>query len=130
MPKVYFHDVAFRNILLNQFLPPEQRLDRDVLVENYAYTQLRDLCGNDQLHFWRTADAHEIDFILTQNPGKGEAIEIKFDEKGFNPSKYQKFIDAYPGCSLNYRAFKARENKIHCLHCRSIFIERLDDVSI
>lgn len=111
MPKVYFHDIAFRNILLNQFLPPEQRLDKGMLVENYTYTRLRNLYGNDQLRFWRTADGHEIDFILTQSPGKGEAIEIKFDEKGFNPSKYQKFIDAYPGYSLNYRAFKARDNK-------------------
>ena len=111
MPMVYFHDLGFRNILLNQFLPPDQRLDKGMLIENYAYTRLRNLYGNDQLRFWRTADGNEIDFIHVQSPEKGEAIEIKFNEKGYNSAKYRKFLEAYPKYTLSCRAFIAKDNK-------------------
>ncbi|OYT12184.1 MAG: AAA family ATPase [Bacteroidetes bacterium 4572_114] len=111
MPMVYFHDLGFRNILLNQFLPPDQRLDKGMLIENYAYTRLRNLYGNDQLRFWRTADGNEIDFIHVRSPEKGEAIEIKFNEKGYNPAKYRKFLEAYPEYTMSCRAFVAQDNK-------------------
>ena len=115
MPKVYFHDLGFRNTLLNQFLPLVQRLDKGMVIENYAFIRLRTLYGNDHLRFWRTADGHEIDFILTQSHGQGKAIEIKFDEKSFNPTKYQKFLEAYPDYSLNCRAIRSSDNKTSLL---------------
>lgn len=111
MPKVYFHDLGFRNILINQFLSLEQRLDKGMLIENYAYTRLRDLYGADQLRFWRTTDGHEVDFIHILDANTNKAIEIKFNEKGFKLSKYRKFLEAYPDCDLNLRAFLAEKNK-------------------
>ena len=115
MPKVYFHDLGFRNILLNQFIPPDTRLDKGMLIENYAYTRLRNLYGNDELRFWRTADGNEIDFVHIQSHEAGEAIETKFNEKGFNPSKYRKFLAAYPGYPLSCRAFIAKDNRYSLL---------------
>ena len=111
MPKVFFHDLGFRNILINQFFPLAQRLDKGMVIENYAYIRLRTLYGNDNLRFWRTADGHEIDFIHTQSQGAGEAIEIKFEESSFNPAKYSNFREAYPGYSLEVRAFNSSTNK-------------------
>jgi predicted AAA+ superfamily ATPase len=54
MPKVFLHDPGFRNTLLNPYLPIDQRLDKGMLIENYAYIRLRSLHGNDDLRFWRT----------------------------------------------------------------------------
>ena len=48
---------------------------------------------------------------LVQSPEKGEAIEIKFNEKGFNPAKYRKFLEAYPEYNMSCRAFIAQDNK-------------------
>jgi predicted AAA+ superfamily ATPase len=54
MPKVYFHDLGLRNALLNQFNPIVQRLDKGMVIENYAYIRLRELYDNDILRYWRT----------------------------------------------------------------------------
>lgn len=111
MPKVFFHDPGFRNAALNQFSPIDQRIDKGMVAENYAYIRLLTLHGNDNLRFWRTADGQEVDFIVTHGQGIGEAIEIKFDETGYNPSKYKRFRENYPGYPLSLRAFRASSNK-------------------
>jgi hypothetical protein len=110
MPKVYFHDLGLRNILLNHFNPVEQRLDKGMLAENYAYIRLRQLHGNDIIRFWRTAGGHEIDFVISPASGSGFAIEIKFAAENFNLKKYSNFLDAYPGYSLTCRAINASGN--------------------
>lgn len=110
MPKVYFHDLGLRNALLNQFNPIVQRLDKGMVIENYAFIRLREKYGNDSFRFWRTSNGQEIDFIINHHPDSGEAIEIKFDADNFNPSKYNNFLVAYPGYSLNCRAFHAAQN--------------------
>lgn len=110
MPKVYFHDLGLRNALLNQFNPITQRLDKGMIKENYAYIRLRELYGNDLLRYWRTADGHEIDFIINHGLDSGEAIEIKFEEDNFNPLKYKRFLESYPGYTLSCRAFLASTN--------------------
>jgi hypothetical protein len=111
MPKVFFHDLGFRNAMLNQYLPIDQRLDKGMLAENYAYIRLRTLHGNDDLRFWRTTDGSEVDFVFTSGQGKGQAIEIKFEETSYNPSKYRKFHEHYPDYMLNLRAFRSSENQ-------------------
>ncbi len=42
---------------------------------------------------------------------EGEAWEVKFDEKSFNPTRYRKFLEAYTGFNLTYRAFNSMDNK-------------------
>ena len=111
MPKVFFHDLGFRNTLLNQFLPIDQRLDKGMLIENYAYIRLRTLYGNNNLRFWRTTDGHEIDFIVTSWHKAGEAIEIKSDERDFNSSKYINFMNSYPNYDVKLRALRSSSNR-------------------
>ena len=115
MPKIYFQDMGFRNCIMNLFSQVNQRPDKGALLENYAFTRLRALYGTDSLHFWRTADGNEIDFIITETESIGEAIEIKFDEEKFNPLKYSKFTEGYPGYSLGHRAFQSNDNRISIL---------------
>lgn len=110
MPKVYFHDPGLRNILLGLFNPIEQRIDKGMVIENYAYTRLRQLYGNGAIRYWRTADGHEIDFVINPASGIGTAIEIKFDEENFNPKKYQNFRVAYPDYPITCRAFHSSAN--------------------
>lgn len=81
-----------------------------MLIENYAYIRLRQLYGNDMIRYWRTADGHEIDFVINPASGPGSGIEIKFDEDNFNPKKYTNFLDAYPDYSITCRAFRASGN--------------------
>lgn len=107
MPKVYFNDLGFRNSLLKLFTPVNVRPDKGALIENYAFLRLKHLHRSDAVHFWRTSDGNEIDFIISTGYNLGEALEIKFDEVSFSALKYKKFAEAYPAYSVNCRAFKA-----------------------
>lgn len=110
MPKVYFHDIGFRNVLLSNLLPLSAITDQGVVAENYAFIRLRAMYGTDRIRYWRTADGHEIDFVVTMTPDTGMAIEIKTDSKRFQPSKYSKFTGSYPGYPLHCRALTASGN--------------------
>jgi len=100
MPKVYFNDNGLRNIALNRFYPFENREDRSMLVENYLFNRLRDLNREDSVYFWRTADQHEIDFVIPTESGKGNAFEVKINCTRIKPGTYKKFTEQYPGFSL------------------------------
>jgi len=100
MPKVYFNDLGIRNVLMNLFSQVGQRIDRGELTENYAYIRLRDSRAYDSMFYWRTSDGHEVDFIIRDSLTSGEAFEIKYDYNSFNPVRYRKFREAYPGIPL------------------------------
>lgn len=106
MPKAYFQDLGLRNILLNQFNPVFQRIDRGELAENYAFIRLRELYTPENLFFWRTSDRNEVDFIVRNNSDTGEAIEIKYNDALFQPGKYKLFSVKYPGYPLSVRAIE------------------------
>jgi predicted AAA+ superfamily ATPase len=110
MPKCYFHDMGMRNMLMNQFNPIYQRIDKGELIENYAFIRLREKIGLDSLFFWRTAEGHEVDFICKEGGKPGEAIEIKYNIDSFNSKKYHQFTTGYPDISLSCRAFESDQN--------------------
>ncbi|RDC54749.1 ATP-binding protein [Pedobacter chinensis] len=101
MSKVYFNDNGLRNTLLNNFSKLNDRADKGALLENYTYCRLRQLYGTDHLHFWRTADGNEVDFVVEESLGSGKAYEVKYSDVQFKPSKYKKFVAAYPDFSLS-----------------------------
>ena len=100
MPKVYFHDSGLRNMALNRFFNFIHREDKGTLVENYLFTRLRDIYGTDSLRFWRTADKHEIDFVIAREPDTGEALEVKMQCTAVKSSTRQRFLQQYPGFTL------------------------------
>jgi uncharacterized protein len=110
MPKVYFHDLGFRNTLLGSMAPVSSRPDQGAVAENYAYIRLRSLYGTDPIRFWRTADGHEVDFVVGRSPAAGIAIEVKTNYSKYNPSQYSKFSTTYPNYPLHCRALSAPEN--------------------
>jgi predicted AAA+ superfamily ATPase len=109
MPKVYFNDLGLRNVLLNQFENPTNRLDKGQLLENLMYLFLRDKEGLENLRYWRTADGNEVDFVVESSYQSGYAIEVKWNDDKINPVKYKKFTEAYPSFPLRYCCFKAEK---------------------
>jgi hypothetical protein len=105
MPKVYFHDLGFRNSLLNLWQSPPDRPDRGHQIENYLFIRLRQLYGQERIRYWRTTSGNEIDFIVTSEPDGGFAIESKFKADDLNLSKYKIFTAAYPGIPLQMKAY-------------------------
>lgn len=110
MPKFYFNDNGFRNVIINQFDHIPLRPDRGILAENYTFIRLRQIYGSDMLRFWRTAAGNEVDFIIPENKTKGKAIEVKFNISEFRPSKYKLFQNAYPGFNLSCKAYMGNNN--------------------
>ncbi len=95
MPKGYLMDTGLRNALLRNFMPINQRMDKDELWEQTVFRMLTDRFGYDEIKFWRTTDGKEIDFILSdENPPL--AIEAKFDERMAKIKKYRLFLETYP----------------------------------
>jgi predicted AAA+ superfamily ATPase len=100
MPKVYFSDNGLRNALLNNFARLAERPDKGALLENYVYNRLRKLYDGNDLHFWRTADDNEVDFVVEQGLNKGLAYEVKYSDVQFKVNKYNKFTTGYPDFTL------------------------------
>lgn len=111
MPKVYFNDLGLRNILLNLFQPVAQRPDKSALIENYLYKRLNELNDEEHLRYWRTASGHEVDFVVLINSHEGMAIECKFQQSAFKPSKYKMFTQTYPEISLRCLSFDNHNNR-------------------
>lgn len=110
MPKVYMNDNGLRNALLNMFQPLSERADKGQLIENSVFTRFRDLYGMDAIKFWRTAEGHEVDFIIETAFNTGKAYEVKYNSKLMRPSKYRKFSDNYPQYPLQCVAFQEEDS--------------------
>lgn len=80
-PIVYFYDLGLRNYSLGLFGFINRMSESGFIFENLAFNILKEkfhLSGGS-LHFWRTKDGAEIDFVV--NFGKESLpIEVKFKE--------------------------------------------------
>jgi len=115
MPKVYFNDLGFRNIILNSFNPVQDKIDKGEIIENYVFQRLVDLHEIDNLKYWRTTSGNEIDFVVSTSYEKGYAIETKFNSAAFKEKKYQKFTENYPAYPLSVRAYISESNEDNIL---------------
>jgi len=101
MPKTFILDTGLRNCLINNFQPTASRIDKGALWENMYYRILADKYGMDDLHFWRTADGNEVDFVLPEL-ATPYAVEAKYDKALIKESKYKKFVEAYPEIPIKF----------------------------
>jgi len=76
MPKIYFLDTGLRNFAVDSFKDFDTRLDKGALLENFIFSEI---IKNVDLavHFWRTKDKAEVDFVLCSRSGKIWPIEVK-----------------------------------------------------
>lgn len=75
-PVYYFADLGIRNFAYGGF--SETHLFRGELFENFIYSLLRQQYGDD-IHYWRTQDQAEVDFVLEEE-GNIIPIEVKFQD--------------------------------------------------
>ena len=98
MPKLFFFDLGLRNLVVKQFGELGMRPDRGALIENFAFIHLyRGLRALDDLHFWRTKNGAEVNFIVQT----GETllpVEVKYQalKRMSVPTGMQSFLSIYP----------------------------------
>ncbi|MCK4670562.1 MAG: ATP-binding protein [Nanoarchaeota archaeon] len=71
-PKIYFYDLGFRNICIDNF--SSERADFGNIYENFIYTEL--IKHNIFPNYWRTKSGAEVDFIIEKN-NKLIPVEVK-----------------------------------------------------
>ncbi len=98
MPKIYFQDNGLLNAFLNDFSPLTLRKDKGELVENLAYSMLRQYYDEQEIQFWITREQKEVDFIIK----KEKALEVKFSTSSIRESKYKLFRNTYPEMNLSF----------------------------
>ena len=95
---VYFKDIGLRNFSLNQFGNIIQTIQSGLLFQNFIFLLLKEsLQDRDySLHFWRTTDAAEVDFIIKSGE-KVIPVEVKFSrlQKDKISRSFRNFINAY-----------------------------------
>ncbi len=104
MPKAYLLDTGLRNCLINNFQPIIARTDNGELWENMCFKLLAEKYLIEDIHFWRTADGNEVDFVLPEIE-KPFALEIKFSDAQIKPTKYQKFKDNYEQIDFKFASY-------------------------
>lgn len=97
-PVVYFHDTGLRNYALGTFGNINSPQDAGFLFQNFIFNILKEsaVLSPYGIHFWRTKDGAEVDFIVemikTQVP-----IEVKFQDLK-NPEisrSFRSFLEKY-----------------------------------
>lgn len=73
-PKAFFLDSGFRDMVIRNFQPIENRPDKGSLYENFVASEL--MKAGVELKYWRTKSMAEVDFIVEKN-NKVIPIEIK-----------------------------------------------------
>jgi len=110
MPKVFFSDFGLRNSLLNNFEKFVFRTDKGELLENYFFIRLSGLYEVENIKFWRTADQHEVDFVINLNFSDAIAYEVKFSENLIKRNKYNTFKELYANVPLNFVTFEGTDS--------------------
>ena len=93
-PKNFYHDIGLRNSLISDFRSLENRNDYGAVMENYAYTLLRNLEIVPELKFWRTKSSAEVDFVIEKNQDK-IPVEVKYSSKRVVGKSYYSFLRKY-----------------------------------
>ncbi|MCL5674209.1 MAG: ATP-binding protein [Candidatus Omnitrophica bacterium] len=113
VPKIYFWDNGFRNIVIDNFQDIDKRTDRGNLNENFVASQL--LKNEYNINYWRTKSGAEIDFVFELN-GTPVVIEVK---SSLNLNKIGKALISFKEkylpsktivLSENYYSFDKRRN--------------------
>jgi hypothetical protein len=101
--KYYLYDLGIRNMLVKDFSLLASRPDKGILAESVVEASLRRrLQPNETLHFWRTKQGDEVDFVLCRDRTP-VPIEVKVSFHGSQDFRsLHKFLDAYPDAPAAY----------------------------
>ncbi len=91
--KLYFLDLGFRNVVLNNFTNFDSRDDRGKLMENFVFRELLSNFEEYKINYWRTTGKAEVDFVLSKD-NNIIPIEVKLGGKKLTRGFYS-FLKAY-----------------------------------
>ncbi len=92
MPKIYFEDLGLKNILEKGGFPKTLE-GKD--LEAAVYSLFRKNINPENIHFWRTTQKEEIDFIVERG-SKLSAYKIKINIRNKDRFVLNKFKNHYP----------------------------------
>jgi predicted AAA+ superfamily ATPase len=127
-PVFYFIDNGFRNqALQNLSLSIEMRQDKGLLVQSAVFQELLKFkiqyFYDFTIHFWRTQNGAEVDFVLYQNENCIIPIEVKYITMN-TPTvskSFRSFVEAYQP-KYGFYITKDFNKKIVLDHCEINFI--------
>ncbi len=126
-PKVYFVDTGLRNFAISRFENLDRREDKGALFENAVASELlKNIKVPSTLHYWRTLQKAELDFVLRKGSGELTAIEVKARRLGkLSISRsYYSFLHKYSpqkALLVNYNLRKSEEIKGHSVTACLLF---------
>ncbi len=110
MKKIFFCDLGLRNIIYNSFNDINIRIDNGQLFENYIFLQLLQTYKQNQIFYYRTKDAVEIDFIISEKNNITIPIEVKF--KDIKDHKKIRAITEFSKNTENEKSYIINKNLI------------------
>jgi predicted AAA+ superfamily ATPase len=66
------------------------------LLENLVLESLQAIPLSRQIHFWRTKQKQDVDFVVPAGNERVDAIECKWQAKEFSPDHLKRFREDYP----------------------------------
>ena len=92
-PKVYAFDTGF--VCYFRGWDKLRREDKCGLWEHFVLNELMAHMQSRALHYWRTKQGREIDFVISLRDGQVHAVECKLSEKDFDPTAMISFRRTY-----------------------------------
>lgn len=111
-PKIFFYDTGLMQMLWLKELP------RQILgqaFETSVFAELVKQYGGDAIHYWRTADKKEIDFILRQGK-KIVPIEAKLNFSRFNRTAMDYFSREYHPQPYRVTGLEQKPDNTHAVY--------------
>lgn len=131
MPKIYFIDNGIMNFALSRFSDLESRTDKGTVFENLIASELlKTIKAPLILHYWRSLQKAEVDFVIRKGDGEVIPIEVKAKKMNkINISKsYRSFLQKYNPDSaflVNYNL--TQKQKINKTNISALTILGLND---
>ncbi len=97
VPKIYFFDLGFRNIVIDNF--QKERPDMRAIYENFVFNQMA--FSGVEMKYWNSKSNAEVDFIIERD---GSVIPIEVKSRLINKKitkSFRSFIEKY-GCKEGY----------------------------
>lgn len=119
-PKIYFYDLGFRNISIDNF--SSERADIGSMHENFVFSELvkHDIFPK----YWHTKSGAEIDFVI-EKEGKVIPVEVKSNlSKETLAKSFYSFVEKYKP-KKGYITSLSFEGKRKINNCEIIFIPLL-----
>lgn len=90
-PKIYFFDLGFRNVVIDNF--GKERTDLGSIYENFIFNEL--VIRNIEPKYWNTKASAEVDFIL-EKQNRIIPVEVKLNLNELKLTKsFRSFIEKY-----------------------------------